>query len=134
MANLVTDQADKPLGLRYSLAGWNGQARCNRSSPEAFLDSYIRRFPDRDKWIMDNLEEAWRIVEGFIKSKPVLLHPTRTPTPKPKARKDPELLPTNEWVPRERYIPDHPNSRYTYRQEATRIARHMREQLEKLEE
>lgn len=70
----------------------------------------------------------WPLTKGW-KKKLIGQEPTQTTLDFTKPIEKKYIKPA--WVPKERYIPDEPNPLRSYRHEATRIARHMREQLDK---
>ena len=112
--------------LEQSFNGFNPNA--DRTSAVAFVDSYIKRFPDRRNYIEVNKGEALEIAQKLIVQNPYLSKPKRKPKVKIKQIKPKATV--NEWVPYSHYIPDTPHPMKNYRRQATNIARSMREAID----
>ena len=112
--------------LEQSFNGFNPNA--DRTSAVAFVDSYIKRFPDRRNYIEIHKGEALEIAQKLIIQNPYLSKPKRKVKIKPEVK--PKDNKPKDWVPYSHYIPDTPHPMKNYRRQATNIARSMREAIE----
>lgn len=110
--------------LEQSFNGFNPNA--DRTSAVAFVDSYIKRFPDRRNYIEIHKGEALEIAQKLIIQNPYL----SKKKPKVKTKQIKTKPKPTDWVPYSHYIPDTPHPMKNYRRQATNIARSMREAID----